>query len=36
MKCPCCGTEMKKERELEKSILMRCPSCGISDTSLKS
>lgn len=36
MKCPCCGSEMKKEKELENSILMKCISCGISDTRLKS
>jgi hypothetical protein len=36
MKCPCCGSEMKKEKELENSILMKCVGCGISDTRLKS
>ncbi|GBF24694.1 hypothetical protein MnTg01_01035 [archaeon MnTg01] len=36
MKCPCCGSEMKKEKELEKSILMKCVGCGMSDTRLKS
>ena len=32
MNCPCCGAEMKKERDLERSVLVRCPSCGLSDT----
>jgi len=36
MKCPCCGSEMKKEKELAKSVLMKCVGCGISDTRLKS
>jgi len=36
MKCPCCGSEKKKEKELENSILMKCAECGISDTRLKS
>ncbi len=30
--CPCCGSEMKSEKILEKSTLYRC--CGISDTKL--
>lgn len=36
MKCPCCGSEMKKEKELEYSILMKCTVCGLSDTIVKS
>jgi len=36
MICPCCGSEMKKEQELEKSILVKCSECGLSDTQLKS
>jgi len=30
--CPCCGGEMKKERDLGRSLLVRCASCGLSDT----
>ena len=36
MKCPCCGSEMKKEKELKNSILMKCVGCGLSDTTVKS
>ena len=36
MKCPCCGSEMKKEKELENTIVMKCGECGLSDTSVKS
>jgi len=36
MKCPCCGSEMKKEKELENSFLMKCAECGLTDTRLKS
>ena len=36
MKCPCCGSEMEKEKELKNSILMRCVECGLSDTTIKS
>jgi uncharacterized Zn finger protein len=36
MKCPCCGSEMKVEKELGKSVLMKCTDCGLSDTKLKS
>ena len=36
MKCPCCGSEMKKEKELQNSILMKCVECGLSDTTIKS
>ena len=32
--CPCCGSEMKSEKVLEKSTLYRCTGCGISDTKL--
>ena len=34
--CPCCGTEMKPEKVLEKSTLYRCTNCGLSDTKLDS
>ncbi len=36
MNCPCCGGEMKKERELASSILVRCSECGLSDTQARS
>lgn len=34
--CPCCGSEMKVDRVLEKTTIIRCPECGISDTRLNS
>ena len=34
--CPCCGSEMKSEKNLGKSTLYRCSGCGISDTKLNS
>jgi len=34
--CPCCGSEMKSEKILEKSTLYRCTGCGISDTRINS
>jgi len=34
--CPCCGSEMKSEKNLGKSTLYRCTGCGISDTKLNS
>ena len=36
MKCPCCGSEMKVEKELKNTILMKCIDCGLSDTTVKS
>ncbi len=30
--CLCCGAEMKSEKILEKSTLLRCTGCGLSDT----
>ena len=35
MQCPCCGAKMEKSQELEKSFLMRCTQCGLSNTVLK-
>ncbi len=32
--CPCCGSEMEVERVLEKTTVIRCSGCGISDTRL--
>ena len=34
--CPCCGSEMKCEKVLEKSSIFRCSQCGLSDTKLNS
>lgn len=34
--CPCCGSEMKVEKVMEKSSIIKCPSCGLSDTKLNS
>ena len=34
--CPCCGSEMKIEKVLEKSSIYRCIGCGISDTKINS
>ena len=32
MTCPCCGSEMKIEKVLEKSSIFKCSECGLSDT----
>lgn len=34
--CPCCGSEMKIEKVLEKSSIIKCSECGLSDTKLNS
>lgn len=34
--CPCCGSEMKTVKILEKSYVIKCPECGLSDTRLNS
>lgn len=34
--CLCCGSEMKPEKQLEKSTLFRCTGCGLSDTRIDS
>ena len=34
--CPCCGSEMKVEKIMEKSSIIKCPECGISDTKINS
>ncbi len=36
MICPCCGSEMKIEKVLEKSSIFKCSECGLSDTKLNS
>jgi len=30
--CPCCGSEMKVDRVLENTTIIRCIECGLSDT----
>lgn len=34
--CPCCGSEMKILKMLEKSSIIKCQECGLSDTRLNS
>ena len=34
--CPCCGSEMKVEKVLEKTSIVKCIECGLSDTKLNS
>ena len=34
--CPCCGAEMKIEKILQNSKLIRCTKCGLSDTRMNS
>ena len=34
--CPCCGAEMKIEKMLQHSKLIRCSKCGLSDTRMNS
>lgn len=34
--CPCCGAEMKVEKILEKSKIIKCTEYGLSDTRLNS
>ncbi len=35
MRCPCCGDEMVKEKESEKTVTLKCGGCGLSNTELK-
>ena len=30
--CPCCGSEMKVDKVLENTTVIRCIECGLSDT----
>ncbi len=32
--CPCCGSEMKVDKVLENTTIIRCIDCGLSDTKL--
>lgn len=34
--CPCCGSEMKVEKVLERTTLLKCNGCGLSDTRVNS
>jgi hypothetical protein len=34
--CPCCGSEMKVDKVLENTTIIRCIECGLSDTKLNS
>ena len=34
--CPCCGSDMKVDRGLENTTIIRCIECGLSDTRLDS
>ena len=34
--CPCCGSHMEKEKVLEKTTVLKCTGCGLSDTRLNS
>ena len=34
--CPCCGSEMKVDKILENTSILKCSGCGISDTRLNS
>jgi hypothetical protein len=34
--CPCCGSDMKVDKVLENTTIVRCTECGLSDTKLNS
>ena len=34
--CPCCGSEMKVDKVLENTKVIKCTGCGLSDTRLNS
>lgn len=34
--CPCCGSQMEKSKILEKTTILKCTGCGLSDTRLNS
>lgn len=34
--CPCCGSQMKIDKVLKNTTVLRCTGCGISDTRLNS
>lgn len=35
MKCACCGGDMLRDKELEKTIIYKCKECGLSNTELR-
>jgi len=34
--CPCCGSKMEKTKILDKTTVLKCTGCGLSDTRLNS
>ncbi len=34
--CPCCGSDMMVDKVLEKTTILKCSGCGLSDTRLNS
>lgn len=34
--CPCCGSDMKVDKVLENTKILKCSGCGLSDTRLNS
>ena len=34
--CPCCGSQMKVDKILENTTILKCSGCGISDTRVNS
>ncbi len=34
--CPCCGCDMKVDKVLENTKVIKCTGCGLSDTRLNS
>jgi hypothetical protein len=35
MKCACCGSEMFKEKETHRIVILKCKNCGLGNTELK-
>ncbi|MFZ8908419.1 MAG: hypothetical protein ACO2YR_05825 [Nitrosopumilaceae archaeon] len=34
--CPCCGSQMKIDKVLENTTVLKCSGCGLSDTRVNS
>jgi len=34
--CPCCGSDMNMDKVLEKTTILKCSGCGLTDTRLNS
>lgn len=34
IQCPCCGVDMKVDKVLENTTILKCAGCGLSDTRL--